>query len=157
VNLGSQILPPNSLQVVEIQIKKLSPGALLPTKEQRDIPDAGWDLFSAENIRVPGLGKKTVKTGIALAIPKGWYGNIRNRSGNAVKTSLMVDAGIVDPGYRGEIMVVLANIGDYPQDVLKGTKIAQILFEQIADVKFSEMTELPPSDRGEKGFGSTGQ
>jgi dUTP pyrophosphatase len=139
-----------------IQIKKLSPEAKLPTKVDRDIPDAGWDLYSNVSVRVPGGAKMTVKTGIALAIPKGWYGNIRAKSGIASSTPLMVDAGIVDPGYRGEIMVVLANNSEYPFDVLKGTKIAQMLFEPIQEVTFTEVTDLPPSDRGTNGFGSTG-
>jgi len=97
-----------------------------------------------------------VKTGIALAIPKGWYGNIRNRSGNAVRTPFMVDAGIIDPGYRGEIKVVLVNHSEYPQDLLKGDKIAQILFGKIPEVTLEVVEELPTSDRGEQGFGSTG-
>lgn len=108
------------------------------------------------NVRVPGGGKVAVKTGIALAIPEGWYGNIRAKSGLAASTSVMIDAGIVDPGYRGEIMVIVANVGDYPYDILRGTKIAQILFEPIFGVKFEEVKDLPASDRGAKGFGSTG-
>jgi len=142
--------------VLEVKIKKLSAEAQLPTKEKRDILDAGWDIYSMENIRVPGSGKVAVKTGVALSIPDGWYGNIRNRSGNALRTPLMVDAGIIDPGYRGEIMVVVANLSEYPYDVNKGDKIAQILFEQIADVTFVEIKELEISERGEKGFGSSG-
>ena len=141
---------------VQVEVKKLSSEAKLPTKVERDIPDAGWDLYSTVNVRVPGGGKAAVKTGIALAIPQGWYGNIRAKSGLAASTSIMIDAGIVDPGYRGEIIVIVANIGDYPFDILKGTKVAQILFEPIPDVKFNEVAELPPSDRGAKGFGSTG-
>ena len=144
------------LNSLTILVKKLSEEALLPTKEQRDIPDAAWDLYSNEDIRIPGLGKTAVKTGIALAIPQGWYGNIRNRSGNAVRTPLMVDAGIVDPGYRGEIRVVLVNHSEYPYDVVKGDKIAQILFGKIPEVTFNVVNDLPTSDRGEKGFGSTG-
>lgn len=144
------------LNSLTIGVKKLSPEAKLPTKEQRDIPDAGWDLYSNETVRVPGLGKTAVKTGIALAIPKGWYGNLRNRSGNAVRTPFMVDAGIIDPGYRGEVMVVIVNHSEYPQDILKGDKIAQMLLGKIPDVVFDEVAELPTSDRAEKGFGSTG-
>jgi dUTP pyrophosphatase len=149
---SSQTTSVNSLVV---SIKKLSSEAQLPTREARDIPDAGWDIYSMETVRIPGSGKLAVKTGIALAIPIGWYGNIRNRSGNAVKTPLMVDAGIIDPGYRGEIKVVLVNHSEYPYDVNKGDKIAQILFGKIPETKFEEVKELPSSDRGEKGFGSS--
>ena len=145
-----------SLNSLTISVKRLFPEAKLPSKAQRDIPDAAWDLYSNEGVRIPGLGKLPVKTGIALAIPTGWYGNIRNRSGNAVSTPLMVDAGIIDPGYRGEIMVVLVNHSEYPYELVKGDKIAQILFGKIPEVTFVEVSVLPASDRGAKGFGSTG-
>jgi len=146
-----------TLNALTIQIKKLSPEAKLPERAQRDIPDAAWDLYSNETVRIPGLGKIAVKTGIALAIPMGWYGNIRNRSGNALRTPLMVDAGIVDPGYRGEIKVVLVNHSEYPYEIVTGDKIAQMLFGKIPDVTFQEVVELSSSDRGIKGFGSSGK
>ena len=138
-----------------VQVKRLTKDAKLPSQEVRDIPDAAWDLYADESIRIVGLGKMPVKTGVAFSIPDGWYGNIRNRSGNAVKTPLMVDAGIIDPGYRGEIKVVLVNHSEYPYDVNKGDKIAQILFGRIPNVEFVEVQELTTSDRGDKGFGST--
>lgn len=144
-------------QALSIQVKRLTKDAQLPSQEVRDIPDAAWDLYANESMRIVGLGKQPVKTGIALAIPDGWYGNIRNRSGNAVKTPLMVDAGIIDPGYRGEIKVVLVNHSEYPYDINKGDKIAQILFGRIPAVEFVEVQELASTDRGEKGFGSTDQ
>lgn len=141
---------------LQVEVKKLKPEAVIPTKAHKDIPDAGWDLHVTENKRIPGLGKAVIGTGLALSIPKGWYGNIRNRSGTAVNTPLMVDAGVVDPGYRGEIKLVVVNTSEYPYDVVKGTKIAQILFELVPDVELIEVVELDASDRGEKGFGSTG-
>jgi dUTP pyrophosphatase len=67
----------------------------------------------------------------------------------------MIDAGVIDPGYRGEIKVVLVNTSDYPYDVLKGTKIAQMVFERIPNVIIEEVAELPTADRGAAGFGST--
>jgi dUTP pyrophosphatase len=139
-----------------VKVKKINKSAQILTQETRDIPDAGWDLFSAERTRVPGHSKKAIGTGIAIEMPTGIFGNIRNRSGRAINTPLMVDAGIVDPGYRGEIKVVLVNIGEFPWDVEIGAKIAQIIFEEISPVEIEEVTELLPSERGEKGFGSTG-
>ena len=84
-----------------------------------------------------------------------WVGKIRNRSGIATSTPLMVDAGVIDPGYRGEIKVVLANISEYPFDVEKGQKIAQMLFETIPTVTMVPVTVLSATDRGAAGFGST--
>jgi dUTP pyrophosphatase len=139
-----------------VEVKKLKPEAIIPTRAHKDIPDAGWDLHVTENKRIPGLGKAVIGTGLAMSIPKGWYGNIRNRSGTAINTPLMVDAGVVDPGYRGEIKLVVVNTSEYPYDVVKGTKIAQLLFELVPDVELIEVVELDTSDRGEKGFGSTG-
>lgn len=143
-------------QTLQIQFKKLVPSAKAPAQETKDIPDAGWDLYTVERKRIPGNNKYAIRTGIAMAIPEGWYGQIKNRSGIAVNTPLMVDAGVIDPGYRGEIKIVLVNTSEMPWDVEAGTKIAQIIFEKIPEVEFTEVTDLPPSDRGEKGFGSSG-
>jgi dUTP pyrophosphatase len=140
---------------VHVLVKKMTPDAKVPTKAVQDLPDAGWDIYLNESTRIPAGGKKAVKTGIALAIPKGWFGHIRPRSSIATTTSLMVDAGVIDPGYRGEIKIVLVNTADMVHDVEKGTKIAQIVFERIPAVEFEEVTDLPQSDRGSKGFGST--
>lgn len=136
-------------------VKKLVPEAILPTREDRDVVDAGWDIYVSANKRVPGGGKAQVSTGIAMAIPAGWFGHIRPRSGVALNTPLMVDAGVIDPGYRGEIKLVLVNTADMPCDVVKGQKIAQIVFERIPRTELKEVTDLPLSDRGAKGFGST--
>jgi len=136
---------------------KLKSDAKVPVKEIRDIEDAGWDLFTNERRRIPGHSKYAISTGIALGIPAGWVGKIRNRSSVALNTSLMIDAGVIDPGYRGEIKIVLVNIGEYPFDVEKGQKIAQILFEPIPNVTMETVKELSVSDRGVAGFGSTGK
>ena len=138
-----------------VQVKKLNKEAKLPQKEVRDIMDAGWDIFSIEGKRIPGGSKYAIRTGIAMAIPDGWFGHIRPRSGLAINSPLMVDAGVIDPGYRGEIKVVLVNTSEYPYDVLRETKIAQIVFERIPNVKIEEVAELSEADRGADGFGST--
>ena len=150
----TQSVKPN---VLKIKVQKITPEAQLPVKKERELPDAGWDMFSAENVIVPGFGKALVHTGIAMAIPEGWFGNIRNRSGQALTTPLTVDAGIIDPGYRGEIGIILVNNSEYPYDVRVGDRIAQILFEKIADVELQEAKKLPASNRGKDGFGSTGK
>ena len=141
---------------LSVQVKKLHKDAKLPDKKPQDIEDAGWDLYTIERKRIAGHSKYAIRTGIAMAIPEGWYGQIKNRSGVAINTSLMIDAGVIDPGYRGEIKVVLVNMGEYPTDVEVGTKIAQIVFERIPSTEIKEVADLPPSERDTKGFGSTG-
>lgn len=141
--------------ILSVQVKKLKADAKIPTKEARDIQDAGWDLYTNERRRIPGHSKYAISTGIALGIPAGWVGKIRNRSSVANDTPLMVDAGVIDPGYRGEIKIVLANISEYPCDVEKGQKIAQILFEPIPTVTMVSVDVLSATDRGVAGFGST--
>ena len=148
---------PIKANILKVKIQKLSPEAQLPLKKERDLSDAGWDIFSNETVTVPGFGKALINTGIAMAIPKGWFGNLRNRSGQALTTPLTVDAGIIDPGYRGEIGVILVNNSEYPYEIRVGDRIAQILFEKIADVELQETKKLPAADRGEDGFGSTGK
>lgn len=98
--------------VLKIAVKKMSKDAIIPTQEKRDIADAGWDIFTSEGKRIPGGGKYAIKTGIAMAIPEGWFGHIRPRSSVAINTPIMIDAGVVDPGYRGEIKVVLVNTSE---------------------------------------------
>jgi dUTP pyrophosphatase len=141
---------------IVVLVKKLVPEATLPTRAEQDIPDAGWDLYLSAWDRVPAGGKKVVKTGIAMAIPDGWFGHIRPRSGVASTTPLMIDAGVIDPGYRGEIKIVLVNTADMPCEVEKGMKIAQMVFERIPQVTMQEVTDLPLSARDTKGFGSSG-
>lgn len=140
-----------------VEVKKMKSDGIIPAKEKRDIEDAGWDLFTNERRRIPGHTKYAIGTGIALGIPAGWVGKIRNRSSVAIGTPLMVDAGVIDPGYRGEIKIVLVNTSEYPFDVEKGQKIAQILFEPIPNVTMETVKELSSTDRGAAGFGSTGK
>ena len=139
-----------------VLVKKLVPEAKIPTRTEQDILDAGWDIYLSVNKRIPAGGKLAVSTGIAMAIPDGWFGHIRPRSGIALNTPLMIDAGVIDPGYRGEIKIVLVNTAEMPCDVEKGMKIAQMVFERIPQVVMKEVTDLPLSDRDAKGFGSSG-
>jgi dUTP pyrophosphatase len=97
-----------------------------------------------------------IKTGISMAIPDGYVGLIWPRSGLAVKHGLDTMAGVVDSGYRGEVCVVLQNHGYEPYNVKAGDRIAQILFQSILSVQMIETEELNNSDRGQSGFGSSG-
>ena len=138
-------------------VKRLSPQAKLPTKGSEFA--AGYDLYATEYKCIAAHNYGLVATGIAMAIPYGYYGRIAARSGLASKTGLMVNAGVIDSDYRGEIKVLFNNPTALDVEIQPGDKMAQIVMELIGDFEVEEITgkdELPPSDRGEYGFGSTG-
>lgn len=140
-----------------VSVKKLDLDAHIPTKAHKD--DAGWDLYSNENAVIYPSEKVIIKTGIALAIPRGYYGRIAPRSGLAVKNGINVLAGVVDAGYRNEIGVVLINHHfDNQFPIAKGDRIAQIIFERVDPFEIEEVLEFfDNTHRGMGGFGSTGK
>jgi dUTP pyrophosphatase len=139
----------------EFLIKLLSDQATCPTKAHES--DAGYDLYSAVNTFVPMLGKMIVKTDVAVAIPYGSYGKVSSRSGLSAKNSIEVGAGTVDSNYRGEVKVVLYNHSNVDFQIVKGDRIAQLVLIKLDMSKPRLVDELPTSDRGEGGFGSTGK
>lgn len=140
--------------MVTIQFKKLSTLATVPTRGSEFA--AGYDLYSTEGYTLQPLERKLFKTNIALAIPNGLYGRIAPRSGLAYKDGLDTMAGVIDEDYRGDVGVILINLGDKPKEIKAGDKIAQIIFENYTEAGFSEVySELPLSARDGKGFGST--
>lgn len=145
---------------LEIAFKKLHPKASAPSKAHKG--DAGFDLRSTEEVELPPGGRALVKTGISIAIPDGWAGFVLPRSGLSVKhgISLVNTPGLIDSGYRGEIMVPLINHGlDEAFTVEAGMRVAQIVFVRVGDALFSEVESLDESSdgRGEGGFGSSGR
>ncbi len=122
--------------------------------------DAGADLTCADELVVLGPGERaTVRTGVRLALPEGYAGFVHPRSGLAARHGLtIVNApGTVDAGYRGEILVTLLNTDPrVPVTLHRGDRIAQLVVQRVERVRFVAVTELPPSARGESGFGSTG-
>jgi dUTP pyrophosphatase len=139
---------------MEIKVKRLDKEIELPDFAHEH--DAAIDLRSAEEgVLQPGE-KKIFKTGLAFAIPKGYAGLIWDRSGLAAKNSIHTMAGVIDAGYRGEVGVVMINLGKEPFTVEKGMRIAQMLFHPILNVKINEAEELDETERGAGGFGSTG-
>jgi dUTP pyrophosphatase len=139
---------------MEIKVKKLDKDAELPDFAHEH--DAAIDLRSVEEGIIQPMEKKVFKTGLAFAIPKGYAGLVWDRSGMAGKHSIHTMAGVIDAGYRGEIGIVLINLGKEPFKVEKGMRIAQLLFHPILNVKIQEAEELDETSRGESGFGSTG-
>jgi dUTP pyrophosphatase len=121
--------------------------------------DAALDLFAAESVSLAPGDREAVGTGIAVAIPKGYAGFVQARSGRALKQGLgLVNApGLIDSGYRGEIRIIVINLArNHSIRIERGEKIAQLVIQKVTPVVMNEVDELPPSERGEGGFGSTG-
>lgn len=122
--------------------------------------DAGADLVAAETLTLtPGGGRALVATGAAIAIPVGYAGFVQPRSGLAYKhgVSVLNAPGLIDSGYRGELKVLLVNTDpETPFEVVRGDRIAQLVIQRVEHVRFVEVDELPSSERGDGGFGSTG-
>lgn len=121
--------------------------------------DAGLDLLAAEPAHLKPGERAAVPTGIAVAIPNGFAGFVHPRSGRALKEGLTVAnaPGTIDAGYRGEIKVILVNLDpNDPIHIERGEKIAQLVVQRVESAELVEVRELPTSERGEGGFGSTG-
>jgi dUTP pyrophosphatase len=137
-----------------INVQLLDDNAKVPTRANTN--DAGWDLYSTVDIVIPSKQRKTVNTGIALEMPEHMAGLIWPRSGLSVKQGIDVLAGVVDSGYRGQIMVCLYNTSDEDVIIHIGDRIAQIIFQEVPRVTMEVQNTLGSSQRGENGFGSSG-
>lgn len=127
--------------------------ATIPTRAYEG--DAGIDLYCSRNIKIPGRSTKRVKTDVAFEIPEGYFGKVFDRSGVASRNELIVKAGVIDSGYRGEVQIVMANTSNYPIDIKKGDKIAQMSILPVPEFTLLRVSNLKKSEREEKGFGST--
>lgn len=140
----------------------LEEGTILPT--QATDGSVGYDLYAKKDYVIEAGGRVVVGTGIRLKMPKGVHPQVCSRSGLALKNGVFVinAPGIIDPDFRGEIGVILANIGDKDFEIKQGAKIAQLVFAINVYVDFSFGTQLEspddfiPTERGEAGFGSSG-
>ena len=121
--------------------------------------DAGVDLYTSIDFKLQSGERRLVPAGVAVAIPKGYVGLVCPRSGMAVKHGITVvnGPGVVDSGYRGELKVALINQGAETVSFERGDRIAQLLVVPVAVQELTEVAELPTSDRGDGGFGSTGR
>lgn len=137
-----------------IQVKLLTKNSKLPTRNTST--DAGLDLYASETLLIKGREWEAISAGISIAIPDGYYARIAPRSGLAYKHGIDVFAGVVDSGYRGEIKVILYNAGEKNYLVNTGDKIAQLIIEKCHLWDVLAVNELNESDRGERGFGSSG-
>jgi dUTP pyrophosphatase len=141
-----------------LKVKLLHPDAKVPTRA--NATDAGLDLYALDN---PGFGsfiapgnRAVLRTGIAISIPQGYVGRVLPRSGLAVNNGIHVMAGVVDSSYRGEVRVVLANLGNSPFTAHPGDRIAQLVIQKIELWTPQVVEELDDTERGENGFGSSG-
>lgn len=139
---------------MKLNIKKLYPEAILPARAHHD--DAGLDLYTAETLTLEPGQRKTVKTGIALAIPTGYVGLIWDKSSIPHKWGVKTMGGVIDASYRGEVGVIMINLSKEAYIVEKGAKISQLLIQKVELPEVCEVTELDDTIRGEGGFGSTG-
>lgn len=135
----------------------LSDGAILPTYQTRNA--AGMDLCTVEDFQLQPLERKLVPTGVRMAIPEGYEGQVRPRSGLAFKHGIgMVNApGTIDSDYRGEIGVLLINLGSEAVTFQKGDRIAQLVVAPVLQADLTIVEQLDDTDRGAGGFGSTGK
>ena len=142
---------------VDVLIQRLDPDVPVPTYAHPG--DAGADLVSTQDVTLAPGERAAVPTGVAIAMPAGYVGLIHPRSGLALKQGVgMVNApGTIDAGYRGEIKVLLINHDpDSPFVIHRGDRIAQLIIQRVEHALFHEVGQLPGSDRGDGGFGSTG-
>ena len=140
--------------MVEVRILKLHED--MTTPHYAHVGDAAFDLRSAEELVLKPGQRYTVKSGIKVAIPNGYFGLIKDRSGYAHKKGIHCLAGVIDSGYRGEIGIVMINLGKQDFEITRDMKVAQMLIMPVAQANLVETDDLDDSSRSEGGFGSTG-
>jgi dUTP pyrophosphatase len=142
----------------QVQILTLPHGRGLSLPAYATASAAGADLVAAEDATIAPGAVHAVATGIALAIPQGYEGQVRPRSGLALKHGVTVlnAPGTIDADYRGEVKVILINHGPAPFKVARGDRIAQLVIAPVAPARFERVEALPATARGDGGFGSTG-
>jgi dUTP pyrophosphatase len=145
--------------MIDIEIKRLSNGEGLPLPAYASDGAAGLDIVAAEDLTLAPGARHAVATGFAFAIPSGFEVQVRPRSGLALKHGItcLNTPGTIDSDYRGEVKVILANLGAEPFEVRRGERIAQLVAAPVLRAAFREVDELGATERGAGGFGSTGR
>jgi dUTP pyrophosphatase len=145
----------NPSERLQIKVKRLRSGARIPFHASNRA--AGADLYCAEGFTLQPGERKLVPTGLAVEIPRGFYGRIAPRSGLAIRHGIDTLAGVIDNDYRGELKVALINLGDRAVSFKDGERIAQLIIERATECDFTWSDELSVTERAEGGFGSTGE
>ena len=142
--------------MIQLPVRRLRPDATLPARAYAG--DAGFDLAACERVELGPGERAAVPTGLAVAIPDGYAGFVQPRSGLAARNGLTIvnTPGLVDSGYRGELVVILLNTDrEVPFVVEPGMRIAQLVVVPVAAARSVEVDELPGTERGVRGFGSS--
>ena len=149
---------PMRLPEIEIALQRLAHGADLPFPTYASAGAAGMDVVAAEALTLAPGARHAVATGFAIAIPPGYEVQVRPRSGLALKHGItcLNSPGTIDSDYRGEVKVILANLGEAPFVIARGDRIAQLVPAPVQRATFAEVESLDQTQRGAGGFGSTG-
>ena len=140
---------------MQIRIKKLD--SSLPDLGYAKAGDAGFDLYAREHtVLAPGV-QTAIATGVAIEIPEGYVGLVWDKSGLSIRHGLKTLGGVVDSGYRGEVMVGMINLSGTPYTFEKGDKVAQLLIQKVEHARFEIVDELSETERSATGFGSSGK
>ena len=144
---------------VDLRLKVLPHGEGLPLPAYQTPGSAGMDLHAAESLTLAPMARAAVGTGLSIAVPMGFEAQIRPRSGLAFRHGISVPnaPGTIDADYRGELKVLLINLGSAPFEVRRGMRIAQMIIAPVVQAQLQEVEDLDDSERGAGGFGSTGQ
>jgi dUTP pyrophosphatase len=144
---------------IRIALKRLPHGEGLPLPAYATAHAAGMDVVAAEGVKLPPGGRHAVATGFAIAIPEGYEVQVRPRSGLALKHGItcLNTPGTIDADYRGEVKVILANLGTETVEIARGERIAQLVPALVQRAVFAEVDVLDDTARGAGGFGSTGR
>ena len=144
--------------MVEVLIARLPHAEGLPLPSLATPGSAGYDVASAETATLQPMERRLIRTGLQIALPPGYECQLRPRSGLALRDGITLPntPATIDSDYRGELMVALVNLGDRPFEVTRGMRIAQMVVAPVVRVRFQPVEDLPVSERGEGGFGSTG-
>jgi dUTP pyrophosphatase len=145
--------------MIAIKVKRLPHGEGLPLPSYASTGAAGLDIVAAESLTLAPAARHAVATGFAVAIPEGYEVQVRPRSGLALKHGItcLNTPGTIDSDYRGEVKVILANLGAEPFEIVRGERIAQLVPAPVLRAEFAEVDSLEETARGAGGFGSTGR
>ncbi|MBA3668709.1 MAG: dUTP diphosphatase [Sphingomonas sp.] len=147
------------MTAIAIEIQRLPHGEGLPLPAYATAGAAGMDVVAAEDVTLAPGARHAVATGFAIAIPPGFEVQVRPRSGLALNHGItcLNTPGTIDEDYRGEVKVILANLGDAPFAIVRGERIAQLVPALVQKATFAEVAALGDTSRGAGGFGSTGR
>ena len=139
------------MDLIELPFVKISTNAIAPTRATEG--SVGLDFYSPADYVIPPHNQLMIPTQIKLQIPLGYYGRLASKSGLAILHQLHVGAGVIDPDYTGEIMVLLINTASCVHPIMRGDPIAQLILEKVSIPILREVKELPPTTRGAHGCG----